>query len=192
MLWCEMCKPEHLSAGAEREAEARDHGRALQPSAARGGRDHVPEAVHHVYVAGVTAALVVARQCRLTSSSGSARARFGRNRKARRTPACCAGAKLERGVFSDEFPSRLRIRRMEQLLRQSVHEPRVSVVGFPIGKRELGTFYDGVYVFDGVVAHAYEVETGEQSELLEKYGSLAPQPCLAHRVAVVVQRRRSF
>src|SRR5215217_7273456 len=90
MLWCEMCKPEHLSAGAEREAEARDHGRALQPSAARGGGDNVPVAVHHVYVAGVTAALIVARHRRLAGSSGSARARFGWIREARRTPAGCA------------------------------------------------------------------------------------------------------
>src|SRR5829696_7438619 len=81
---------------------------------------------------------------------------------------------------------------MEQTLRRDVHVPRVTVVGFPVGERELGAFYDGVDVIDGVVAHADEVEPGEQSELLEKYGSLAPQPCLAHRVAVVVQRRRSF
>src|SRR5215217_4788917 len=81
---------------------------------------------------------------------------------------------------------------MEQTLRRDVHVPRVTVVGFPVGERELGAFYDGVYVFDGIVAHADEVEPGEQSELLEKYGSLAPQPCHAHRVAVVVQRRRSF
>src|SRR5215217_3666192 len=81
---------------------------------------------------------------------------------------------------------------MEQTLRRDVHVPRVTVVGFPVGERELGALYDGVDVFNGVVAHADEVEPGEQSELLEKYGSLAPQPCLAHRVAVVVQRRRSF
>src|SRR5215213_3799488 len=80
---------------------------------------------------------------------------------------------------------------MEQFIRRDVHVPRVTVVGFPVGERELGALYDGVDVIDGVVAHADEVEPGEQSELLEKYGSLAPQPCLAHRVAVVVHRRRS-
>ena len=50
-----LLEPEHLRARAERPAERGDHGRALQPAAARGRREHVPPAVDDVEVDGVAA-----------------------------------------------------------------------------------------------------------------------------------------
>src|SRR5260370_41410253 len=38
---------DHLSPGAEAEAETLDHGRALQPTSAWSASDHVPEAIGH-------------------------------------------------------------------------------------------------------------------------------------------------
>ena len=72
-----LLEPEHLRARAERPAERGDHGRALEPAAARRCREDVPEPVRDVEVHGSPAlgsprpTVATARGCWEPSESGS-------------------------------------------------------------------------------------------------------------------------
>ena len=123
-------EPEHLRARAERPAELRDHGRALQPAAARRRRDEVAEAVGDVEVHGVAARRL----------AGADRGR--RLDERRQAPA--AGAQLVRRRLADEPPPLVGVRGREQPLERDVDEVRVAVEGLAVGERELRALDDRV------------------------------------------------
>ena len=167
-----LLEPEHLRAGAERPAERRDHRRAVQPPAARGGRDHVAPAVDRVQVHGVAARRLAATGRHEGADDG-------------RQPAE-TGHVVVRGVLGHERPPLVVVLAREQALERRLRARRVAVEGVAIGERELGALGD--HVHELLIGELGEVIAGEQRELLQADRTRSPRQRLADGQPAVLER----
>ena len=164
-------EPEHLRPRPERPPERGDHGRALEPAAARRRGDEVAEAVRDVEVDGVAPRRLSGADSRRGVDQG-------------REPAAARPELTEADSPTSRRRSSLYSR--EQAVERHVDEVRVAVERVAVGERELRALDDRVDVLGRADAEGREVEPGEQGELLQQDRPLPPRPGLADRVAVVV------
>ena len=188
-----LLQPAHLQPAAEREAQLRNGGRALQPAAAGRSRDDVAPPVHHVDVAGVAAGHAV-RPYR-----GFAGARILRNgpanhvgtqvgREPRRLTRRAAGAQRRVGTVADQRGPRTGVLGGQQRGTRNVG---VAVPRLAVGERELqrlGLRVDALQARR--VVNTRVVERVQDGQRLEQHRALTPEAGLGDRVPVPVQRDR--
>ena len=168
-------EPEHLAPGAEAEAETGNHGRAVQPAAARGRGDDVAVTVDHIDVARVA-------QDRLAGSGR--RCGRGRNPRQLRLSALRApGAQLTRRLLDDEPGALFRVAWAQQVAERNIGEGRVAVPRLAVRERELRALDHDVDELGALAPDRSEVETFEQPELLQEDRALAPRPRLENAPA---------
>src|SRR5580704_3027199 len=74
-------EPKHLRAGAEAEAELRDHWRGLQPAARRRRRNHIAGGIDNIEMHGVAARIAEPADSRLAAAEPAHRRLAGAGRK---------------------------------------------------------------------------------------------------------------
>ena len=190
-----LVEPEHLGAGIERKAQARDDRRALQP-AARGGRgDHVAPFVDHVEMHGVAALFRQVRHGRLLRRGVGvaveiAGCAFDRGIRLMLEPFDPARALLGRSGFRNQSGALGAVGVREQHLHRDVGLRGVSVIGLAVGIGELHRLDDGMHEVRTVRVHRREIEVLEDRQRLKQHRPLPPWPGLVHRPAMVVDRDR--
>ena len=187
-------QPEHLQAGAQREAQLRDRRRTLQPAAARGSGDHVAPAVDNVHVAGVAPGHPVRLHRRLAGRGvRPVRAPDGTGPDVRRQaglrPVGAPRPQLPRCPVADQGCPLSRVLPGEQRLGR--HVRAVAVPRLTVGEGELQRLDLGVDAGRGPrVVRAGVAEGVEDGQRLQQHRALAPEACLRHRVAVPVEGHR--